>query len=339
MNRKSNFEAYRIMCILLIVLMHTFGTGVGAFNQGLGILINVIGNIGVTGFVLLSGYFGIKLNVKKLLKLDIMMITWSVLGMIVLVCVPVIAYNPGMREWLECIIPVLSHKYWFLSAYFCLCILSPFINEYLEKINRTRFKQLIVAMGVILLVAPTIVGYDQTGDGGKGIMNMILAYAIGRYIGMYYKDYKINVGKWILIFVAVVAVNFGLNFAMFKITGNTANYYARDNSVFTMVQAVILLFVFMQSRLTSKAVNMLAANVVAVYVLEDTIKMLINGMFPQFIANNQEKTGYILVVLAITAITFVVGSVCEAVRKGCLGKLEDFIIENIINKVKKWQKR
>lgn len=337
MGRKSNFEAYRILCILLIVLMHTFGTGVGTFNNNLGILINVVGNIGVTGFVLLSGYFGIKLNVKKLIKLDVMMIFWSVLGTVCLMSIPGISYNPGMRELLQCIIPVLSHKYWFLSAYFCLCLLSPFINEYLEKIDHKRFKQLIMVMGAILLVAPTLVGFDQTGDGGKGILNMILAYLIGRYIGICHKDLKVRTSKWIGVFVAVVAVNFALNFAAFKFTASTANYYARDNSVFTMVQAVILLVVFMQMNFTNKFINLLAANVVAVYVLEDTIKTVLYGIFPGL--SGTYEAGYIFTVLFVSLVTFAVASVLEAVRKGVFGKLEDFIIDKLISKVKSWQKQ
>ncbi len=337
MVRKSNFEAYRIMCILLIVVMHTFGNPADELNQGIGILVNVVGNIGVTGFVLLSGYFGVKLNVKKLIKLDVMMIFWSVLGAVCLMLVPVIAYNPGMRELLQCIIPVLSHKYWFLSAYFALCLLSPFINEYLDKIDRKRFVQLILVMGAIFLVAPTLVGFDQTGDGGKGILNMILAYIIGRFIGIYYKDVRVRTGKWIGVFVVVVAVNFVLNFVAFKLTGSTANYYARDNSVFTMAQAVILLVVFMQMNFTNKFVNLLAANVVAVYVLEDTIKTLIYGVFPEAAAIY--GAGHVWVVLLISLVTFVVASGLEAVRKGLFGKLEDFIIDKLISKVKLWQKQ
>ncbi len=337
MVRKSNFEAYRIMCIMLIVIMHTFSSPGDSFNQGLGILVNVVGNIGVTGFVLLSGYFGIKLNIKKLIKLDIMMIFWSVLGAACLMLVPAIVYEPGMRELLQCVIPVLSHKYWFLSAYFCLCFLSPFINEYLAKIDRSRFKQLIMVMAGILLVAPTLVGFDQTGDGGKGILNMILAYIIGRYIGTYYKDAQIRTGKWLRAFVAVALVNFALNFAAFKFTGSTANYYARDNSVFTMVQAVILLFVFMQMNFTSGFVNRLAANVVAVYVLEDTIKSLICGFIPM--AAEVGGYGYILAVLIISLVTFLVASVLEAIRKSLFGKLEDLVIDKLISKVKSWQKQ
>lgn len=339
MERKSNFEAYRIICILLIVMMHTFGTGVGKLNTFLGIFINVIGNIGVTGFILLSGYFGIRLSVKKLVKLDIMMIVWSLASELIMVLSPAIDYNPGMKSLLSCFLPVSSHRYWFLSAYFCLCILSPFINEYLEKIDQKRFKQLIFAAGALFLVLPTIVGFDQTGDGGKGVVNMILAYIIGRYIGIYHKDEKVPVGKVFAMLVGVVTVNFVLNAGVYVLTDSTANYYARDNSIFTMVQAVLLLMLVMQWNVRSRFINMLAVNVVAVYVLEDAIKNVINIVLPNVFTGYKESAVYILIVIAVSLVTFAAGSILEAVRKAVFSRAENFVIDKIGVKVSKWKKQ
>lgn len=339
MERKSNFEAYRIICILLIVIMHTFGTGVGKLNTFLGIFINVIGNIGVTGFILLSGYFGIRLSVKKLVKLDIMMIVWSLASELIMVLSPAIDYNPGMKSLLSCFLPVSSHRYWFLSAYFCLCILSPFINEYLEKIEQKRFKQLIFAAGALFLVLPTIVGFDQTGDGGKGIVNMILAYIIGRYIGIYHKDEKVPAGKVFAMLVGVVTVNFVLNAGVYVLTDSTANYYARDNSIFTMVQAVLLLMLVMQWNVRSRFINMLAVNVVAVYVLEDAIKNVINIVLPNVFTGYKESAVYILIVIAVSLVTFAAGSILEAVRKAVFSRSENFVIDKIGVKVSKWKKQ
>lgn len=340
MERKSNFEAYRIVCIMLIVVMHTFGSGTGEFNTQLGIFLNVIGNIGVTGFVLLSGYFGIRLKWKKLAKLDIMMIFWSVAGTILLTLNPMAGYQPSGKDLLGCLIPVSSHRYWFLTAYFFLCILSPFINEYLEKIDKKRFQRLILTAGALFLLLPTLVGFDQTGDGGKGIVNMILSYMIGRYIGMYHKDEKCSPGKIGSILAGVILVNFFLNVFLYRISGSTTNYFARDNSIFTMVQAVLLLFLFMQFEGQSRLINLLSANVVAVYVLEDTIKLPIRTeIAPHVMMADSGMPGYIIWVLLISVVTFLAGTVLEAVRKMIFGKAEDFVLNQIGNKVAKWKKQ
>lgn len=341
MERKSNFEAYRIVCILFIVIMHTFGAGIGQFNTHLGILVNVIGNIGVTGFVLLSGYFGIRLKAKKMIRLDLMMIFWSVVSYCMLVWNPLSGQEFGLKDLITGFIPVISHKYWFLSAYFCLCFLSPFLNEYLEKIDRKRLEKLILTAGFLFLFLPTLAGFDQTGDGGKGIINMMLAYIIGRYIGMYYKDIKVSLRKLYVILSGIVLVNFVLNDVMYGITGNLTNYFARDNSILTMAQAVCLLLIFMQYRGGSRLINTLAVNVVAVYVLEDPLKMLLGTILPYDAYSG--KMYYIFIVIGVSLLVYLAGCLLEAVRKLIFGKAEEFVTDNVIDKIESkvsaWKKQ
>lgn len=334
MERRSNFEAYRIVCILLIVIMHTFGAGTGQVNTQLGIFINTVGNIGVTGFVLLSGYFGIRLKGKKLAKMDLMLIFWSLVSFAVRIFIGGFDTVFGLKELLTCLIPVISHKYWFISAYFCLCILSPFINEYLEHVGQKRHKQLIIVAGVLFLLLPTVCFFDQTGDGGKGIVNMILAYVIGRYIGIYHKDRVMPEGRIAALLAGVVAVNFVLNDAMYLAVGNTANYFARDNSLFTMIQAVLLLLFFMQHRYQSRVINVLAANVIAVYVLEDTVKICLHFAWTMY----AERGFYILIVLAVSLTVFAAAVLLEEIRKRIFGKIENVVIDKAGNKVAKWIK-
>ncbi|MCM1467295.1 MAG: acyltransferase [Alistipes sp.] len=333
MSRQSNFEAYRIVCILLIVVMHTFGAGTGQLNTQLGILINVIGNIGVTGFVLLSGYFGIRLKWKKLAKMDIMLIFWSLAAYAGAYLATGIF---SVKELLTCFIPVISHKYWFISAYFCLCVLSPFINEYLERIDRKRHRQLIVGAGALFLFLPTVFFFDQTGDGGKGIINMVLAYVVGRYIGMYHKDRVISKGRIIAGLLGTVVINFALNDGIYWITGSQANYFARDNSLFTMVQAVLLLLLFMGAKFENRFVNALAANVLAVYILEDALKTHLQAVFPYMAY--MEKGYYIGIASAVSLAVFLAAVLLEEIRKRIFGGMEDKVIDKAGGQVAKWIK-
>lgn len=336
MNRQANFEAYRIVCILLIVIMHTFGSGAGQINTQLGILINVIGNVGVTGFILLSGYFGIRLKGKKLVKMDLMLIFWSVVSYGSLFLNSGISPGFSLKALVTCFIPVISHKYWFVSAYFCLCILSPYINEYLEKIDRKRHRQLIFGAGALFLLLPTVFFFDQTGDGGKGIVNMMLAYIIGRYIGLYHREQKISAGKLSGLFLGTVAVNFLLNDVLYLAAGSRANYFARDNSLLTMIQAVLLLLLFMQWNCESKTINMLAANVLAVYVLEDIIKMHLQTVVPY--TEFMERGYYVLIVLVVSIVVFALAVALEGIRRLLFDRTENLVIDRIQNRVAKWKR-
>ena len=60
-----------------IVYMHTFGSmleTVRGGNMALAVLENALFNCGVSCFVLISGYFGIRKNTRRLIKLDLTVI-------------------------------------------------------------------------------------------------------------------------------------------------------------------------------------------------------------------------------------------------------------------------
>ena len=88
--RNSNFEVLRMVAMYMIVLIHA-NMYLGYFCEGkvwilTNGIVNGISNIGVTCFVLISGYFGLKFSIGKLLKMECMMIGFSVIETL-LVCV------------------------------------------------------------------------------------------------------------------------------------------------------------------------------------------------------------------------------------------------------------
>lgn len=66
--RHSGLECLRIISIILIVSMHilgnTFHTS-NLLNKEFILFVNTLGNTGVTLFILISGYFGIRFNTHK----------------------------------------------------------------------------------------------------------------------------------------------------------------------------------------------------------------------------------------------------------------------------------
>ena len=81
--RESNFELLRIVLMLLIIVGHLLlnSEKLGAIGTKEYYITNIMRSFtvfGVNGFILLSGYFGINLNYKKLIRLDIKILfyTW-----------------------------------------------------------------------------------------------------------------------------------------------------------------------------------------------------------------------------------------------------------------------
>lgn len=348
--RQSGYEILRIISIMLIMMMHSFGAPLSVANDYVLIGVNVIGNVGTACFIIISGYFGVKRNIKKLVKLDLMIIVYCLIGFVV---------NYGLygdmslRELVSCVIPIVSHRYWFLSCYFFLCILSPYINAYLESVDRRTFEGLLGTMLLLFVILPTVFGFDVMQDGGKGLVNMTIYYMLGRYIAKYVSKSSEEKGSFIgklfgkaagmsqglrgLAFFSICGVNYLLNAGVFFATGSNANYYARDNSLFTVCEAVLLFMIFMNIKISSSIINGVAANVVAVYVLEPVISHVIRHFVDYTVL-----AGYIwyvgLVILVVVG-TFVIGVLIEAVRKLVFSKVEDKILDNIIDgfMVKIWK--
>ena len=105
--RSSNFELLRLLCIFGILVMHTFAgidTAASPGNMLANVFANSLFNTGVTCFILLSGYFGIRFDLKKLIGLDLMVIFFTVVGTVAL-------GDFGVKDLIKSCIPVLSRRY------------------------------------------------------------------------------------------------------------------------------------------------------------------------------------------------------------------------------------
>lgn len=83
--RNSGVELLRIICMFGIIFMHTFGIfydKVSGIYLAAGIAINSLFNMGVSIFMLISGYYGIRFSFKKLIRLESMILFYAVSGML-----------------------------------------------------------------------------------------------------------------------------------------------------------------------------------------------------------------------------------------------------------------
>ncbi|MBF0778899.1 acyltransferase family protein [Streptococcus cuniculi] len=134
--RQSNIELLRIVAMLGIIASHfsvfghfDFPINTISMNRLWIQFLPLAGNIGVNIFVLISGYFLIHkttLEWRKVLAIWLQLSTYSLpfflLG---------IAIGPAKFDvhWaFTYIVPILYRKWWFISCYIVLLILSPYIN-------------------------------------------------------------------------------------------------------------------------------------------------------------------------------------------------------------------
>ena len=274
-SRNSNHELLRLIAMYMIVFIHAnmflgmFCTGdFFVFFNG---FVNGICNIGVSCFILISGYYGIKFNTKKLVKMECMMITFSLLETgILLIAFPDRMKGTVLLEQLvKSFLPFITRKYWFYSCYVCLMLFSGYIQKLIEALDREEFRKLLLLMLVLFSVFPTLFYFEVIPDNGKGLIQMIMVYMIGRYIRMY-RDVQLPQGKAICFFVFLWIIN-GVSHEISIQVGGIYHHLCKDNSITNLVMAVLLFYMFKRLEFKSGMINKAAAYIFAVFALNNTL--------------------------------------------------------------------
>lgn len=237
--RSSNFELLRLLCIFGILVMHTFAgidTAASPGNMLANVFANSLFNTGVTCFILLSGYFGIRFDLKKLIGLDLMVIFFTVVGTVAL-------GDFGVKDLIKSCIPVLSRRYWFITCYFVLCILAPFLNQMAERLEREHFRRLLLLLLLVFSLIPTVTTYDVMQDAGKGLAHFVMIYLLGRYLARYHTGHC-SKKQLLLGITGSTALIFCADGALTLHQGVIYSTFSRDCSIFIIFTAVLLLLLF-----------------------------------------------------------------------------------------------
>ena len=316
--RASNFELLRILCIFGIITMHTFSRidiSGSVPNTLWNVFCDSIFNTGVTCFVLLSGYFGIRFDLQKLIRLDLMVIFFTVLGTVVI-------GDLGIKSLIKACIPVLSRRYWFITCYFALCFLAPFLNRAAEKMTQAYFRRLLLALLFLFSIVPTFGFYDITMEAGKGIVNFILSYLIGRYLFFYHQKQDSSARLLTGIAVSILCIFVADGFLSLH-QGVLYMTFSRDCSLFIIFAAVLLVLLFRNFSFQSAIINRAAGDVLAVYVLDEFIRTFFN----RYVSLNDYRDAwyFILIVFAYVLVVMLTAILINEVRRLTVGRLEPWL--------------
>lgn len=324
--RQSNFEMLRIVSILLIVLMHAWGyafrTG-QPLNQQLLLAVNAVGNTGVSLFVLISGWFGVRFGWGKLLRLLLVVWTYSVVSYAVELAF--LGHTLTTAEVRAAIFPILSRKYWFMTCYVVLLCFSPWLNRMAETLSQRSFGQLLALWAFFFVAAPTLLGVEIQNDLGKGLMNFTLVYLMGRYLR------RFGIPRWLRRHCGGVTAGcclavWALGTAVLLSTGRVTTLFARDNNLLILAAAVALFCCFERWRpAPSRTVNYIAGFAFPLYLVNSVVLSFLRP----WLAGLAESPLYGLAALAATALALTVAVGAELARRLLLdrpfGRLADML--------------
>ena len=307
--RNSSIELYRIIATFAVLVVHFNGWFLGdwplpgydisnpsLFRTGQ-MIIEAFSIICVNMFVIISGYFGIRLGLSSILKLCI----YLALIYIPLYIVKCIIDNEFvLADFLErCF--VISYAGYFIQCYFMLMILSPVLNSFIEKYGRNSIKWVLLFWGMEFwfgcIMNVEELGYNQ----GYSVIHFVLMYMIARCIKLYEDDIK-KMSQWVWILGYLLST-----FAIIMCHVMGIKWSWDYSNPIVVISAVCSFIPFLYKTFHNKVINWIASGTLAVYIIH--ITYYIKSFLQRLDCNLLETNGYPIYLIIISGVIIIVFTV------------------------------
>ena len=309
--RNSCIELYRIIATFAVLIVHFNGWFLGdwplptydisnptIFRTGQ-MIISAALIICVNMFVIISGYFGIRLKLSSILKLYI----YLALIYIPLYIVKCISdHEFVLTDFIDrCF--VISYAGYFIQSYFMLMVLSPVINAFIDKYGKNSLKWVLLFWSLEFwfdcIMEVEELGYNR----GYSVIHFVLMYMIARCIKLYEDDIKkIRPMIWVLgylFFTLVIIIS--------HIIGIKWCWYYSNPIV--VVSSVCTFLPFLYKTYYNKLINWIASGTLAVYIIHVTnrIRTFLEFQDCRLLEINSYPM-YLVKIFAVILIVFIVSA-------------------------------
>lgn len=272
--RESNIELLRIVLIMMIISHHIIVHGLdlrSITNSNfqvkdstyIELVLNSFFVIGVNGFVFVSGYFGIKFNIKRIISILIQAVFYSLTFYLIAFAMNQIEFS--LASFWKAFFPISTNVWWFITTYIGLYFIAPFLNAGMKSIEKQELSYVFLG----LFILNCILGSYWGGISGNGytLFNFIFIYLIARL--MRQNDLKIDKAKLTLLFSFMVTSIWAIILLYFDDHESVWQLFYYNNPLL-ILSAISLFFIFHKLKLKfNKYINLLAQTVLGVYMIHD----------------------------------------------------------------------
>ena len=289
--------------------------------------LETIAVVAVNTFVLISGYFGIRLRADRFMGLLFQSVFYIMGVYLVLVAIGWEVFS--VAHFARCLSPLDPSGGWFIPVYIGLMLLSPILNTFVAQTGEKNLLGVIIA----LLLMQSIFGWGVDHlkvSAGYSLFSFILLYLIGQYIRLYPETFatKGKTSLYLGIYLGIALLNALIPYLASTLPllfpsaprnlGNNGTITALTlaySSPLNIIGAVCLFITFSRLKIRSHLINWVASSVLAVYLIHCN-----EHLIHHFIAFVRQlslyPTGMFLVYLVGFLIVVFIGSILiDQVRK------------------------
>ncbi len=280
--RESNLELLRLVCMYYIVIHHLLTHAlhqVAGYDQMISfskytIISTVLDSflyVAVNAFVLISGFFSIKLKSKKLIHLYVICASYGAL--FYFMHLHFSGQSIGKTFLFQSLFVISNTQdFWFIQSYFFLCLFSPVLNRSIENMNKNEHL-IVIFLLTFLNVYFGFFWHNPINSDGYNVMNFIFLYMIGSYIKMYVSIQDLIKSRRMLIWgYLFLSIIFGclilFNTFVLKENGLTVLSWAYNHPII-LITSILFFCIFLTFNMSSKWINWLAGSVLSVYLIHE----------------------------------------------------------------------
>lgn len=296
--RNSSIELYRIIATFLVLYVHFNGwfLGGGEMNNTQAFIVSLC-SICVNCFLVISGFFGIKLKVNSII--NIISITFT--AYIINAFLGIFFSNYSFFTFLKSI--SLSKESYYFQCYLMLVILSPILNSFIDK-----YKKNILPLVFVLFVTEFYIGWIRGNNclgynNGYGLTHFISMYLYGRTLYLF-GEKSITKCRFLHLFILLTFSILGI-YIMYMFLGAEKSFsYLNPLNI---LASFTLFSIFVKIKFNNKIVNYLSSSVFMVYMLHvcTPLKTWLSE-FAQNLFNESSYSSYLMHISAFIIVYFII---------------------------------
>ena len=256
------------------IITNTFDQTIITFTESISIIcVNV--------FILISGWFGIKLKIKSLSNFlfQIFFFLFSIYFIMIILG----KASLSLKGILECL--TITKWNWFIKAYLALFFFSPVLNTFVKNTDKRTFKLVLTTFYLLQTVYGCLDLIDYYSN-GYSVISFIGLYLLARYLNVYKPAITQKKQSFYIVvyFICVILLTIlTIVPAFLSISPNKINriiemLYAYICPI-VIVEALAFFFIFEKMYIKTrykKLINTLAASSFAVFLLHTNPNIILS---------------------------------------------------------------
>ncbi len=186
--RNSSFELLRIILLIMILVEHGNMWFIGGgyhsdWEHWAKCIVESVCIGSVNAFVLISGWFGIRSDLKKIGKLVFMLLFCTVPLLVAALLFDWLPFSKiasinGVYEYV-----LGGNAYWFVADYIGLLIMAPMLNKGIRTMDKRQLRTLLLAGYALIAIYDFVFRVPVLGsEGGYSILWFGLLYLLAQYM-------------------------------------------------------------------------------------------------------------------------------------------------------------